>query len=160
MRFSYHRLFFEACLGVFLVALFLLAVVWPVWTKLPGWLPLQFEFSIPALAFFLLLGANFVFTSSDIELWDDRICWVLWGWRWKQIKWSNIASIKCMSIWIMQSNSRVKMITIRQKNGSGAYFLRRGSLFFSEKIERFDELLALVKMQAVKCNIPFEVSER
>lgn len=154
MRFRYPRRRLRIYLGVLLAAIFLGIILWPILSQAPGWLEAEIDFAIPIFIFFSAASANFYLVNSDIEISDDRICWILPGWRWKEIEWKDVARIRILSTWDFENNGWMRMLSVDQENRSRLYFRKRGSIFFTEKIAHFDDLMRVIEERARQRTIP------
>ena len=154
MLFKYHRNWMKGYLGFLLGALFLGTILWPIWAKPQDWVSLEIEFSVPIFLFFVFLSANYYLATSDIDISDHGVSWILRGWRWKEIRWLDLSRIRILSTWDFQNKRWMKMLSLDQENRSRLYFRKKGSIFFSEKIVHFDELVRLIRERAKQHSIP------
>jgi len=158
-HFGNHRSKTKAYLTLVLIAWLGGAVAWPMIAQPEGWVAAELWFAIPCFIFLFLGTANFFLVNSNVVVSQNAISWELFGVEWRLIKWTDVRCIRIITIWDFETHRRIKMYSVDLENRSRFYFLPRGSIFFTEKIALFDELVQLVHYQAEQRTIPIRNEE-
>jgi len=152
-RFSYERDADRLSAVIFSIVLVLFLVSMPIWVGRSDLATLMGACA-PFTIVFGLLSTNFCFAESDVEINDDMICWIMFGWRWKKIKWSGVERILVSSYIDRSRGRRLKAFVVNLKHGSLLYLLPSGSIIILEKIHSCSSLLTLLRIQVARYGIP------
>lgn len=131
-------------------------VIFPIVEKPYDWLGLELEFSLPSFGFYFFLAANYFLITSDVEADGEKICWILFRYKWKEIHWANVHCVRVTRIPDFGQGGTVRMFSIRPKQGSRFYFLPSGSILITEKIRNAPALLNMIRDQVAERRISVE----
>jgi hypothetical protein len=155
-RFSYKRTGIKIYFAFLLLAWALGFILWPILSRPRSWISLEMFFSVPGFIFLFFLFINGYFMMSDIEVSPVAISWLLFGWRWKTIKWADVDHIRISLFWDFQRHRRTKRYYLFKRGKSRPYFLPGGGMAFLETICNAEELMSVVKSQIERWGIRVE----
>jgi hypothetical protein len=154
-RFRYSRSGMKIYIACLVAAFGGVSIYLLLWYRREGWVGAVLFFA-SCFFLFLLLFANYCLVLSDIETDADSISWVIFGRRWKELKWADIDHIRVSSGWAWGTYSPRKIYSIYPSKRRRLYFLRNGVIFFYGDIRGAIELKNIVKTEARSRKIPVE----
>lgn len=158
-RFSYRRTGMKTYSALLSAAWALGFILWPISARGGEGRHFALIFGLPGFLFLFLLSANFCLMTSDVEVSPNSISWLLFGWRWKEIRWVDLSHIRVAPFWDFERGRRTKAYYLYRDKKLRPYFFPRGGMSVSENISDAQELENILKCQIVKWKIPVEYHE-
>jgi hypothetical protein len=144
-RFSYRRTRSKIANGLLVGVLMFVCIYAPFTYENEGWVNSEIIIVFLVL-FYLVIVINYCLVTSDVEIDCDSISWLIFGRRWRTIKWSEVNHARVLRI--RQFGQRGEKVTygIYPTNKDKFYFMRGGVLFFDNTIDNFSELKHIVSI--------------
>jgi hypothetical protein len=139
--------------GAFFLSVWLLScIAIPFWRR-DGW----FGAEVFLLNGFTLVGIFYLdacFTDSDVEIGQDEITWVLFGWRWKSIRWKDVTRVRVLSTWDFRYREFTKMYCIDPSDKPRPYFLKDGGMSLGDTLIGVEDIEKMINTKIRDFHIP------
>lgn len=110
--------------------------------------------------FFLPISAIAILASSGVAVSKQSIACVIFGRRWRTIRWTDVKGIRIMGLPVFPSGRKMRWYYVDQADPPIWHFRKRGSIYFNESIMGIVEIRNALNVAIAQHNIPVKLIDK